>query len=112
MRERERERVRTAHRVSDQDDAPQRERVEDRKRVGDEVRGRVRGRGLRRLTVPARVRRDQAQPPIDRAREEVPLPPGMADPVEEERRGTIARVIDAAAREGRLVGSGLPVDTW
>ena len=34
----------------------------------------------------------------------------VIDPIE--TRSVLARLLDAAAREGRLVGSGRPVDTW
>ena len=53
--------------------------------VGDEVRGRVALRRLGALAVPARVRRDEAEPASDRVGEEGPVAPVVADAVEQQR---------------------------
>ena len=51
-----------AHRVADDDRPIDSGGVEDRDRVGDEVRGRVRGGWLHRIAVTACIGRDEPKP--------------------------------------------------
>ena len=79
--------------MPDHDDLRELQGVEDRDDVGGEVSGRVPVSGLRGIAVTAGIGCDEPQPTGDRASEEVPLPAGVRDAVEQERRRRLAGVL-------------------
>jgi hypothetical protein len=96
MRRREAYRVRAAHRMADDERALDRERVEHRDGVGDELVRCVALGWLAALAMTARVRRDQAQTARDRVGEEVPVAAVVADAVEQQGRRWIAGPLPSA----------------
>jgi len=85
--------------MTDEERAVDRERVEHRERIGDEIRGRVRVGGTPALAVAARVRRDKSQSSRDRVGEEVPVAAVVADAVEQERRWSFCAPFPRAQRD-------------
>ncbi len=99
MLRRETNSVRAAHRVPDHERAVDRECIEDRDRVGNELRCRVCIRGLPAVAVTARVRRDQPESSRDRIGEEVPVAAVVTDAVQQQCERSVAAPIPRAKRD-------------
>jgi len=67
--------------MADDERAVDAEPVEDRERIGRKVGGRVAVGGPPALAVPTRIRRNELEASGDRVREEIPVPPVIADSV-------------------------------